>query len=268
MNGIYEEKTFTVDKLNSSNKVCVEDRTINAISDVSAVCSGSGEYLVSCPGNNINFTCSIVSDKFVVSGLKHSAVKEFYDGTSSCIPLWSCTAWSACINNQHTKTCTDRNNCGTTVGKPPEIEACVPTCTSDWNCTSWVPEKCPKEENQTRTCTDRNNCASPPTKTEKQNCTREKESTIIIIVIVLIAIVLIAGIIGLYFFLKRKENSEESDSSRFSYKTIPPVPPTPPAPIEFQNTVEFYSPPTPSVLQITRPVRPQIYRRPMPFQQR
>jgi PGF-pre-PGF domain-containing protein len=43
---------------------------------------------------------------------------------TSCVESWSCTDWSACANNQQTRTCTDSNSCGTTVNKPAESQAC------------------------------------------------------------------------------------------------------------------------------------------------
>lgn len=33
---------------------------------------------------------------------------------TACNPNWQCTAWSACLYNQQTRTCTDSNNCGVT----------------------------------------------------------------------------------------------------------------------------------------------------------
>jgi hypothetical protein len=50
-------------------------------------------------------------------------------GACSCTPNWTCTAWSACVNNTQTRTCTDSNNCGTTAGKPAENQSCNVTGT-------------------------------------------------------------------------------------------------------------------------------------------
>jgi len=41
-----------------------------------------------------------------------------------CVEDWTCTDWSECVNNKQTRTCTDENNCGTTVNKPIEERAC------------------------------------------------------------------------------------------------------------------------------------------------
>jgi len=43
----------------------------------------------------------------------------------TCTENWSCTDWSACINNQQSRTCIDSNACGTTVNKPVETETCI-----------------------------------------------------------------------------------------------------------------------------------------------
>ena len=42
----------------------------------------------------------------------------------TCVENWSCTEWSECINGTQTRTCTDLNNCGTTINKPPEVQSC------------------------------------------------------------------------------------------------------------------------------------------------
>jgi len=46
-------------------------------------------------------------------------------GGSSCTPKWECTAWTECLpEGKMTRTCTDKNNCRTTAGKPAEIQTC------------------------------------------------------------------------------------------------------------------------------------------------
>jgi len=54
-----------------------------------------------------------------------------------CIENWSCTDWSACINNQQTRTCMDANACGTTVSKPVESQNCISTAAVS-GVASWV----------------------------------------------------------------------------------------------------------------------------------
>ena len=50
---------------------------------------------------------------------------EIVTTPTTCTENWQCTEWSACINNQQTRTCTDINNCGTTFNKPIESQSCV-----------------------------------------------------------------------------------------------------------------------------------------------
>jgi len=46
-------------------------------------------------------------------------------GSSGCVSVWQCTAWTTCSQARtQTRTCTDKNNCGTTTGKPVEIQTC------------------------------------------------------------------------------------------------------------------------------------------------
>lgn len=49
------------------------------------------------------------------------------DCSASCTENWTCTVWSACASGVQTRTCTDSNNCGTTVNKPGEEQFCIVT---------------------------------------------------------------------------------------------------------------------------------------------
>ena len=87
----------------------------------------------------------------------------------TCTSNWVCDDWSACANNQQTRTCTDSNNCGVTTGKPAESQTCTATCTPNWNCTAWG--MCANGQ-QTKICTDSNNCGVDTGKpVTTQNCT-------------------------------------------------------------------------------------------------
>ncbi|MBI5467486.1 MAG: right-handed parallel beta-helix repeat-containing protein [Candidatus Kerfeldbacteria bacterium] len=44
-----------------------------------------------------------------------------------CVESWSCGAWSACTNNSQTRSCTDANDCGTTVNRPALTQSCDST---------------------------------------------------------------------------------------------------------------------------------------------
>ena len=45
--------------------------------------------------------------------------------TAACYEQWHCTDWSECINLQKTRTCTDKNACGTEYSKPAETTTCT-----------------------------------------------------------------------------------------------------------------------------------------------
>jgi hypothetical protein len=90
--------------------------------------------------------------------------------STSCTESWSCGNWSpsTCSSGNQTRNCTDANNCGTTINKPPESQICTGNCTEDWSCTYW--SNC-TGGTQTRTCTDANSCGSTINKPdESQNC--------------------------------------------------------------------------------------------------
>ena len=110
-------------------------------------------------------------------------------GGSGCTPSWSCGEWSACAcSNTQSRTCTDKNGCGTSAGKPSESSSCdhcgdlscncgenwssCPDdceCTPSWSCTSW--STCSCTDTQTRTCTDQNGCGtSVGMPSESQSC--------------------------------------------------------------------------------------------------
>jgi len=42
-----------------------------------------------------------------------------------CTELWECTAYSPCSDGKQTRTCTDKNSCGTVENKPDTERACV-----------------------------------------------------------------------------------------------------------------------------------------------
>lgn len=92
---------------------------------------------------------------------------------AGCTPVWSCTAWSACVNSTWTRRCDDLNRCGTTAGQPAQVQSCVAApaasaCTSSWICTSW--SAC-AASTQTRICTDAQACGTAAGKPkERQPC--------------------------------------------------------------------------------------------------
>ena len=202
INGINESKTVTIDKLNStSNSVCIKNSIITLISSILDNCDAIDETLLSCPGDEEEYICEIKNNKFVISGVEHSAIEEFFiENSSICNPSWNCSLWLNCTNNQQTRLCADFNHCNTLIGKPIEIQSCGPSCTSQWNCTSWTPEKCPKNQTQTRQCRDINNCAASTNKLpENQTCEYKSNSSVLIILIIILALIALIGAIYLLY---------------------------------------------------------------------
>jgi len=249
VSGLDIEKTVYVDRKNStSSAVCVEDRgSVDDVSDISDECDRTGEKLIGCPGEEDGIACLISGDYFEVSGLEHSGVKEYIGDvtflTFSCVPNWTYSAWSACNSSgQQTRTATDLNNCGTIAGREALIRNCTYTpsaaaCTPDWDCTSWAPEECPKNETQTRTCTDLNNCGTSAGKpSETKSCVYEGGSTILLVIIIFVVLILfVIGAVVAYFLLKKDDSSDgglQKQKRGFpTYSNAIPVPgpPKPPA---------------------------------------
>lgn len=97
-----------------------------------------------------NYTCSYdnVSNYYVVTGLRYSALGEYTvaipgsggsggggGGGSSSAPIgstavicredWICDVWSTCDDGTQTRDCFDGNSCGTSTGKPIESQSCT-----------------------------------------------------------------------------------------------------------------------------------------------
>ena len=77
-----------------------------------------------------------------ITSLIPTGTNELTCQITVCTPEWQCTAWSSCISNQQTRTCTDIYNCGTLEGKPAETQSCTSctptTCTIlGKSCGSW-----------------------------------------------------------------------------------------------------------------------------------
>lgn len=77
-----------------------------------------------------------------------------------CTPNIVCGAWSACVNNQQTRTCNDLAGCS---GSTTQTQPCVSPCVPSWTCGAWSP--CINNQ-QTKTCTDSAGCFPPTTTTQ------------------------------------------------------------------------------------------------------
>lgn len=64
----------------------------------------------------------------IEDGVPYIFIKKIskLSGTNNitCIENWVCTDWGICINKTKRRVCSDSNNCGTTINKPEESQAC------------------------------------------------------------------------------------------------------------------------------------------------
>ncbi len=209
--GINATKEITINRLNpSSNSVCVKDSAVESIDEISSSCSLINEYIVPCPGSNLSYTCNISdSTHLKITGLKHSAVSEMTvnQSSSSCIPL-TCSALSKECGIWTETNCNASLECGEcNSGYECTSGTCTVLCAPKWNCTKWMPEKCPKNLTQTRLCQDTNACGASfsNTKPKESQACEYKSSTGKIILIIILVILLLAMIgIAAGYFLKKK----------------------------------------------------------------
>jgi len=206
INGLNYTKNITIDRLNNkSEEVCVKDKEIDSINEISPTCNLTDEYLLKCPGslntNLTNLTCKKYLDKFVVTGLKHSAVIEMSPPEEPCIQNWTCTDWTDLAKECGYRECSDLNNCNNESTRPLEYKTC-PICIPDWECTEFLPEKCPKSEKRTRTCEDLNNCGREGSMPDTTQICERKNNWIWIILGVIFGI---ASIIILIIILSKEK---------------------------------------------------------------
>ena len=84
--------------------------------------------------------------------------------STGCTENWQCSSWGSCSNDNQTRTCTDLNNCGTTIQKPAIFKSCG--CEERWQC-NW--DIC-KNGYSNPVCTDLNNCGSENNKPQPIKC--------------------------------------------------------------------------------------------------
>lgn len=221
INGLNSLKNITIDKLNSeSDTVCIKDKEINNINEISLNCDSTDEYLLECPGSIGNFTCNISGNKFIITGLTHSAVIEVIpEEEEPCLPNWQCEEWSDYEDNCGYRICTDINECNNITNMPIEQKEC-PVCIENWNCTKFLPEKCPKEEVRERFCTDLNDCGTFKDKPDlEQNCERDTNWMWILIGVI------IAIIIFIIILIIARGNKRQPQNSNSKQQVNPKYPP-------------------------------------------
>jgi hypothetical protein len=160
---------LSVSTLSQTDSTCQESWTCSDWSTCNA-----GQQSRTCTDQN---ACGSVIDRpaltqsCVVNGNTNTNTNTNTNSNTNapaCTEHWSCTAWSACVNDSQSRTCTDDNACGTIVNKPPLTQSCtVPppppppppvTCTQDWQCGEWT--ACDAQNRQTRRCVDVNQCST------------------------------------------------------------------------------------------------------------
>lgn len=209
INNLSANKTIYVDRLNSSNYICVKKSEVRSIDSISTECNRSNEILFECPETINNIKCELLNSSFKISGLTNSGAIEYITNESECISNWNCTNFSECSDNIQTRICIDINNCSDTSTKPELFQECdteTIACTPAWNCTEW--SNC-KNATQTRTCIDKKDCE--PEKIETKQCEKPERSIskplyILIITIIIIAIAIVSILLFLQLSKKQKNN--------------------------------------------------------------
>lgn len=121
-------KTVYVNKLTTSNAVCIKDADNALVTEISSGCNGADEVQLSCSGTTGAYTCTVESDnRYKITGSTHSAIKEYTitqtmtvsSGSSDSVGSsgggshceYECVSWGACINGKQTRTCTPNMYC-------------------------------------------------------------------------------------------------------------------------------------------------------------
>jgi len=120
LTGQSETKTVRITRIDASKqKVCVKDKPVASVSEISSLCNGTEEMIIPCDGATYfgQYICNYDADinKFVVEGLNHTALSQT---NSTCTPSWSCDGWNTCQSNgiQSCTGWTDANSCGAVYG--------------------------------------------------------------------------------------------------------------------------------------------------------
>ncbi len=154
--------------------------------------------------------CLVLDD---ISQETKSEIQSFVveDQPSICAEDWICSPFQPlkCDVGHQTRTCTDKNTCGTVQFKPDEVRDCQSKCQEKWSCTDWSDQRgC-----GTRTCKDENQCDNSQYQTEKPKEFSECVDQVVdqptptspLILGVIIAVILV---LFLFFVLKRKKQIE------------------------------------------------------------
>jgi len=195
-------KTIYLDHINTNlNTVCISDKKIASVTEISSGCNGINETLVSCNNTVQNgYSCMSIENntRYKISGLIHSGITEQCSDSDGDGYGINCPNGNDCNDNNpaiypgDVELCdTIDNNCNGVVDEGCKSEtfsssggtpfATTQTnktnqtttqvkrqCQESWNCTDW--SAC-TNETQTRNCSDTNNCGTNTNKpSESQNC--------------------------------------------------------------------------------------------------
>ncbi|MBI2657566.1 hypothetical protein HYX08_02615 [Candidatus Woesearchaeota archaeon] len=142
-------KTIYIDKVDAVNGVCIKEKEISSVADISSGCNSADEFLAECDGTlQEGHSCAYNTSigKYRIKGMKHSGVIQFDyarpgPGTSSgaasisgssgggsgtaCTSEWKCSEWSGCINGFKARKCRDSSQCAFPTKKPEEKQGCI-----------------------------------------------------------------------------------------------------------------------------------------------
>ncbi len=233
--GINANKKVLVNRIANSTEICVKNAEVSSIDELSSNCTASSESIIDCPDLTGVIKCNITGNYLQVDGLTNSAVREFVSAPTlsiNCTPSWSiCFNWSVCVNGQQSRICNDTNRCNSSALSRTETRGCITpvTCSVLWNCSSWMPEKCPKNETQTQICRDRNSCntTAGSTKTETRTCEYKPSIDFAWILMIAVILILIAVvIIAIIYLLRRRQSylSVKPPATQFGFVSFRPSP--------------------------------------------
>jgi len=96
------QKIIYFDKKLNTSLICIKDAEIEDISEISVYCNSSLETLFnSCPKTIGNYSCEISGNRYKITGMSHSAVREqsTFCGDGLCNGAESCSSCSADCGN-------------------------------------------------------------------------------------------------------------------------------------------------------------------------
>ncbi len=112
----YESATYTFENEQATELELTLDESQDQVLCENGICD-SGEDCSNCPGD-----CGQCGGGAAGGGGGGGG-----GGERPCVESWICGDWTPeiCpVTRQQTRTCTDRNNCGTSVNKPNEVRTC------------------------------------------------------------------------------------------------------------------------------------------------